>query len=194
MALDVHGEARVSDYQVFMHLFGTMADPKVTLTSTPPLSQPDIITLLSMGFTQRDTQRGSGTQGLATAAAAQALFAASGLPEQVRRFLPRGGPVQDLSVRITSVYSELTGQVEPRVEFESWAWHEKLRLRFQTPLAGARGQRAQVELRLGDHTALQYQFDTDSQGAMASQADQSSRLRWAGDHGLDLKLRWEWTE
>jgi translocation and assembly module TamB len=194
MALDVHGEARVSDYQVFMHLFGTMIDPKVTLTSTPPLSQPDIITLLSMGFTQRDTQRGSGTQGLATAAAAQALFAASGLPEQVRRFLPRGGPVQDLSVRITSVYSEQTGQVEPRVEFESWALHEKLRLRFQTPLAGARGQRAQVELRLGDHTALQYQFDTDSQAAMASQADQSSRLRWAGDHGLDLKLRWEWTE
>lgn len=183
MALDVHGEARVTDYQVFMHLFGTMADPQVTLTSTPPLSQPDIITLLSMGFTRRDTPLASGTQGLATAAAAQALFAASGLDEQVRRFLPRGGPLRDVSMRITSVYSERTGQVEPRAEFESWAWRDRLRLRFQAPLAGARGQRAQAELRLGEHTAVQYQFDTDNPDAPMP-----------GDHGVDLKLRWEWTE
>jgi translocation and assembly module TamB len=183
MALDVHGEARVTDYQVFMHLFGTMTDPQVTLTSTPPLSQPDIITLLSMGFTRRDTPQGRGTQGLATVAAAQALFAASGLDEQVRRFLPRGGPLRDISVRITSVYSEVSRQVEPRAEFESWAWRDRLRLRFQAPLSGPRGQRAQAELRLGEHTAVQYQFDTDNPDAPL-----------AGDHGVDLKLRWEWTE
>ncbi len=181
MGLDVHGEARVTDYQVFMHLFGTMSDPQVTLTSTPPLSQPDIITLLSMGFTRRDTPLGKGTQGLATAAAAQALFAASGLDEQVRRFLPRGGPLRDMSVRITSVYSEANRQVEPRAEFESRVWRDRLRLRFQAPLSGSGGQRAQAELRLGDHTALQYQFDRE-------------RPDEAGDHGLDLKLRWEWTE
>ncbi|HET9551385.1 MAG TPA: translocation/assembly module TamB [Anaeromyxobacteraceae bacterium] len=182
MALDVHGESRVSDYQVFMHLFGSMADPQVTLTSAPPLSQPDIITLLSMGFTRRDAPLGAGTQGLATAAAAQALFSASGLDEQVRRFLPSGGPLRDMSVRITSVYSEQTGLVEPRAEFESWVVKDRLRLRYQAPLSGARGQRAQAELRLGDHTALQYQWDTDNREAVV------------GDHGLDLKLRWEWTE
>jgi translocation and assembly module TamB len=182
MALDVHGESRVSDYQVFMHLFGSMADPQVTLTSAPPLSQPDIITLLSMGFTRHDAPLGAGTQGLATAAAAQALFSASGLDEQVRRFLPSGGPLRDMSVRITSVYSEQTGLVEPRAEFESWVVKDRLRLRYQAPLSGARGQRAQAELRLGDHTALQYQWDTDNRDAIV------------GDHGLDLKLRWEWTE
>ena len=182
MALDVHGEARVADYQVFLHLFGTMSDPLATLTSSPPLSQPDIITLLSVGFTRRDTPTGSATTGLATAAAAQALFAASGLDEQVRRFLPRGGPLRDISVRITSVYSEVNQQVEPRAEFESWAWQDRLRLRYQAPLAGARGQRAQAELRLGDHTAVQYQYDTDNPNV------------GGGDHGMDLKLRWEWTE
>ena len=182
LALDVHGESRVTDYQVFMHLFGPIADPQLTLTSTPPLSQPDLITLLSMGFTRRDAPQAAGQQGLATAAAAQALFAASGLDEQVRRFLPRGGPLRDVSVRITSVYSEVSGLVEPRAEFESWVVKDRLRLRFQAPLSGARGQRAQAELRLGDHTALQYQFDTDNPDALS------------GDHGLDLKLRWEWTE
>jgi translocation and assembly module TamB len=84
--------------------------------------------------------------------------------------------------------------VEPRAEFESWAWRDRLRLRFQAPLSGARGQRAQAELRLGDHTALQYQFDTDNPDAVGGDQGRDTKLRWAGDHGLDLKLRWEWTE
>ncbi len=186
MALDVHGESRVADYQVFMHLFGSMEAPQVTLTSAPPLAQQDIITLLSVGFTRRDAPTATGTQALGTAALAQALFSASGLDEQVRRFLPRGGPLRDMSVRITSVYNEQSSQVEPRAEFESWVLKDRLRLRYQAPLSGARGQRAQAELRLGQHAALQYQWDSDSAAVL--------NAALAGDHGVDLKLRWEWTE
>lgn len=182
IALDVHGESQVRDYQIFMHLFGPLADPRLTLTSAPALSQPDIITLLSLGFTRRDAVAGGGVGGVATAAAAQALVSASGLDEQVRRFLPRGGPMRDLSVRITSVPSEASGQVETRAEFESWLLRDRLRLRFQAPLAGARGQRAQAEVRLGEHTAVQYQWDNDSPDVPT------------GDHGVDLKLRWEWDD
>jgi translocation and assembly module TamB len=182
MNLDVHGQAQVRDYEVFMHLFGPFADPQLALTSTPALSQPDIVTLLSLGFTTREAVAGTGVQGAATAAAAQALMSASGLDEQVRRFLPRGGAIRDASVRITSAYSEGSGQVEPRAEFESWLWRDKLRLRYQAPLSGARGQRAQAEFRLGRHTALQYQWDNDNPDVPA------------GDHGIDLKLRWEWTD
>ena len=73
-----------------MHASGPLSDPQLTLTSTPPLSQPDIITLLSLGFTRRDATAGTGVEGgVATTAAAQALFSASGLDEQVKRFLPR---------------------------------------------------------------------------------------------------------
>jgi translocation and assembly module TamB len=182
IALDVHGESRVRDYQIFMHAFGPLADPQLTLTSVPALSQPDIVTLLSLGFTRRDTAAGAGVQGVATAAAAQALFSASGLDEQVKRFLPRGNVLRDFSVRITSEWSELSGQVEPRAEFESWFLRDRLRLRYQAPLSGARGQKAQAELRLGGHTAIQYQWDNDNPDVEA------------GDHGVDLKLRWEWTD
>lgn len=182
IALDVHGRSQVRDYDVMMHVFGSLASPEVSLTSVPSLPQPDIVTLLSLGFTRRDAAAGTGVSGVATAAAAQALFSASGLDEQVRRFLPRGGPIRDLSMRITSAYSEETGQVEPRAEFESWLWRDRLRLRFQSPLGGARGRKAQAELRLGDHTAVQYQWDNDN-------PDVST-----GDHGLDLKLRWEWND
>ena len=182
LALDVHGESQVRDYQVFMHVFGPMSDPQLTLTSAPALAQPDIITLLSLGFTRRDAAAGVGVGGVATAAAAQALFSASGLDDQVKRFLPRSGVMRDLSVRITSAYSEGSGQVEPRAEFESWFLRDKLRLRYQAPLAGARGQKAQAELRLGGHTAVQYQWDNDNPDVAT------------GDHGVDLKLRWEWTD
>lgn len=182
IALDVHGEAQVRDYQVFLHAFGPLSDPQLTLTSAPTLSQPDIITLLSLGFTRRDASAGGSVEGMATAAAAQAIFSASGLDEQVRRFVPRGEVVRDLSVRITSEWSENTGQVEPRAEFESLLLKDRLRLRYQAPLSGARGQKAQAELRLGAHTALQYQWDNDNPDVQT------------GDHGVDLKLRWEWTD
>jgi translocation and assembly module TamB len=185
IALDVHGESQVRDYQVLMHVVGSLARPDVTLTSQPSLPQPDIITLLSLGFTRRDAAAGASVQGVATAAAAQALFSASGLDDQVRRFLPRGGPVRDLSMRITSAYSEESGQVEPRAEFESWLLRDRLRLRFQAPLGGAKGRKAQAELRLGEHTALQYQWDNDNPDVATT---------WGGDHGVDLKLRWEWTD
>jgi translocation and assembly module TamB len=182
IAIDVHGQSQVRDYQIFMHAFGALADPRLTLTSTPALSQPDIVTLLSLGFTRRDTGANTGVQGAATAAAAQALFSASGLDEQVRRFLPRSQMVRDLSVRITSEWSEVTGQVEPRAEFESYLLDNRLRLRYQAPISGGRGQKAQAEVKLGRTASFQYQYDNDNPDVAT------------GDHGLDLKLRWEWND
>ena len=183
VSLDVHGEAQVNDYQIMAHLFGPFEDPTLQLTSQPVLSQRDIVTLLSLGYTTRDTAAAGGTSGVATAAAAQALFSASGLDDQVKRFVPRGRFVRDFSVRITSAYSEASGQVEPRAEFESKLLEDRFRLRYQAPLANSRGQRAQAEMRLSPHTSIQYQWDNES-------PDVSS----GGDHGVDLKLRWEWTE
>jgi translocation and assembly module TamB len=181
-SLDVNGEARVREYQVFLHAFGTLAEPQVKLTSLPDLPEQDIVTLLSLGFTRRDSGAQGGVSGVATATAAQALLSASGLDEQLRRFLPAGGPIRDLSMRIVTGYSEETGQVEPRAEFESWLLRDRLRLRFQTPLGTGRGRKAQAEVRLGDHMALQYQWDDENLDVPA------------GDHGLDLKLRWDWTD
>jgi translocation and assembly module TamB len=182
MALDVHGESQVRDYQVFLHVFGSLAEPHLKLTSLPDLPEQDIVTLLSLGFTRRDAGAQAGVSGVATATAAQALLSATGLDEQVRRFLPRGGPIRDLSMRIVTGYSEETGQVEPRAEFESWLLRDRLRLRFQTPLGSGRGRKAQAEVRLGEHTAVQYQWDNESLDVPT------------GDHGIDLKLRWEWTD
>jgi translocation and assembly module TamB len=182
--LDVTGDAQVRDYVVHMHLFNSLDDPRLQLTSDPALSEQDIVTLLSLGFTRREVAAGdTAVTGAATAAAAQALFAASGLDEQVKRFLPPGGVVRDIDLRFTSGWSEATGQVEPRAEVESWLLKDRLRLRFQSPLSGARGQKVQAEMRLGGNTSLQYQWDNEN-----------AEVQSSGDHGIDLKLRWEWDD
>jgi translocation and assembly module TamB len=182
MRLDVNGDTRLRDYQIAMHLFGYYPEPTVQLTSQPALSQEDIVTLLSLGFTTRDASAAASVSGAATAAAAQAIYSASGLDEQVRRFVP-GGALRDFSVRMTTSYSEALGQVEPRAELESRVLDDRLRLRYQAPLTGARGQRAQAEVRLTPRTSLQYQWDNDTPGVGVG-----------GDHGVDLKLRWEWND
>ncbi len=182
-ALDVFGEATVRDFQVALHLTGTMDAPQLTLTSTPSLSQQDIVTLLSLGYTSRDASSGPKIGAAATAAATQALFTVSGLDQQIARFLPKSGLVQDFAVRVTSVYSPTSMQIEPRLEFETKALDRRLRLRFLTPVGGGVGQRAQVEYRFNERASVQGQWDTDNPDSVTG-----------SDLGLDLKLRWEWVD
>ncbi len=183
MVLDVTGEAALKDYRVFLHVYGDFDDLKLQLTSTPALSQQDIITLLSLGYTSRDASLGSNLGVAAGTAAAQALFSVSGLEQQLRRFVPQGGFLQDVNVRLTSAYSKTSLTVEPRWEFETKAMEGKLRVRYQAPLANqTRGQKAQVEYRLGDRAGVQLQWDNDN-------TDVSG-----GDLGADFKLRWEWND
>lgn len=49
--LDVRGESRVGEYDVTMHVYGDASDPKTRFTSSPPLSEADIVTLLGTGLT-----------------------------------------------------------------------------------------------------------------------------------------------
>ncbi len=184
--LDVHGEAQVRDYQIFMHYFGPFEDPQLQLSSVPALTQEDIVTLLSVGFTSRDSAVAAGVGGAAYAALGQALFSASGFEDQVKRFLPRGGPLKDFNVRITSAYSEGAGQVVPKAEFESkWSPAKlDLRLRYQAPISGVsqgKGQRAQVEWKMSGRSSLQLQVDNDNPDVSV-------------DAGLDFRFRLEWND
>jgi translocation and assembly module TamB len=183
MVMDVTGEAALKDYRVLLHLYGDLDDLRLQLSSTPVLSQQDIITLLSLGYTSRDATVGSNLGAAAGAAAAQALFTVSGLEQQLRRFAPQTGVFQDVNVRLTSAYSKTSLTVEPRWEFETKALDGKLRVRYQAPLSSqGGGQKAQVEYRLGDRASIQAQWDNDS-------TDVSG-----GDLGADFKLRWEWND
>lgn len=67
--LDVRGESRVGEYDVTMYVYGDASDPKTRFTSSPPLSEADIITLLGTGI----TLNGDSSQ-LASQVATRAIF------------------------------------------------------------------------------------------------------------------------
>lgn len=49
--LDVRGESNVGSTDITLYVYGNIADPKTRFTSTPPLSEADIVTLLGTGMT-----------------------------------------------------------------------------------------------------------------------------------------------
>ncbi|MBE2283875.1 MAG: translocation/assembly module TamB domain-containing protein [Prosthecobacter sp.] len=67
--LDVRGESRVGMYDITMYAYGNAPMPKTRFTSSPPLSEADIVTLLSTGM----TFSGDSSQ-VASEAATRALF------------------------------------------------------------------------------------------------------------------------
>jgi len=49
--LDVRGESRVGSNDITLYVYGDATNPKTRFTSTPPLSEADIVTLLGTGMT-----------------------------------------------------------------------------------------------------------------------------------------------
>ncbi len=173
-SFDVHAEADIRDYRVYVHIFGTPEEPEVHLSSEPELSETDLFTLITLGITRRDAEgideRGSGLAGL------DALLSMSGLDARVRRFIPENPILPEW--RLTTGYSKTTGQVEPRVAFEWRFLDERLRLRHSQPI-GVEGQRTQAEYRITDTVSAQAEWDTED------------ALTPFGNLGMDLKLRWD---
>ena len=49
--LDVRGESQVGSNEITLYVYGDASNPKTRFTSTPPLSEADIVTLLGTGMT-----------------------------------------------------------------------------------------------------------------------------------------------
>ncbi|HCN76016.1 MAG TPA: hypothetical protein DIT13_02330, partial [Verrucomicrobiales bacterium] len=49
--LDIRGESRVGSNDITLFVYGHSTDPRTRFTSSPPMSEPDIVTLLATGTT-----------------------------------------------------------------------------------------------------------------------------------------------
>jgi len=67
--LDIRGESRVGSNEITLYIYGDSTNPKTRFTSNPPMSEPDIVTLLSTG-----TTLGGDASDLAAEAASRAAF------------------------------------------------------------------------------------------------------------------------
>lgn len=160
-AFDVRADASVRDYLVRVAASGTAQQPRLLLSSDPSLPYADIVTLLTLGVTGRDLERTDGSSGFALLLDAAYNAGFLGLNDQVKRLLPENDILRDASFRVTSAYSELTGNVEPIAQFESKVLTDDIRLKGQTSLLGSRGSRAQIEYRIGEGLSVQGQVDSN---------------------------------
>jgi translocation and assembly module TamB len=53
--LDLRGESRIAGYDVFAHVEGPFDDPKIELSSSPPLGSTDLMMLVTTGRVPRDS-------------------------------------------------------------------------------------------------------------------------------------------
>ncbi|TDU70675.1 autotransporter translocation and assembly factor TamB [Prosthecobacter fusiformis] len=67
--LDIRGESRMGSYDITLYIYGDSTNPKTRFTSSPPMSESDIVTMLATGT----TLDGSASE-LASEAATRAAF------------------------------------------------------------------------------------------------------------------------
>jgi translocation and assembly module TamB len=172
---DLSAQSQVREYLVSVKAFGRLDDPRVALSSEPGLPETDILSLLTLGVTSRERLTGQSGAGLA----AEALLSASGLDQQVQRFLSSNVGLKDQQVRLTTSYNEVTGTVEPAVTWESKVVSDNLKVGITQPVTG-RGTKAQAEYRFDQRVSARAQWDNQNQNTSV------------GNPGIDLRFRFEW--
>ena len=174
-----HADARVREYDIHVTASGTPQQPRVLLSSEPSLPEADIVTLLTLGVVARDFDR-TGTQSL-TGLALDAAYNASGINEQIRTLLPENEILKDATFRVSSAYSEVSGNIEPMAQFETRFLVDGLKLRAQTSLLGGRNRQAQAAYQIDEVFGAQLQWDSEKPSAPSF-----------GDIGVDATARKEW--
>jgi autotransporter translocation and assembly factor TamB len=165
--LDFTAEGKVRDYTIQILVQGNINDLKVIMTSSPPLSELDIASLLSVGLTSKEF--------VATGVGAPAYEAASILSREVE------GRYKDYigfdRFHIDPYYSKATGTTEPKLTVGKDISDDVLVI-YSRSLSGTGEQEAQVEYKLYRNLSL-------LGGWSSFGASQS------GDLGADIKYRFE---
>lgn len=193
--LDVEAETRVHDYDVTAHLSGPAQTPAIQLTSTPELSEIDIVSLLTFGFTQYEVRDAGGSAGVA---GLEVVSAYTGLDKELRRVLPeavrRSNVLALDELKLTSQFSLRAGASVPAVALgmevnPGLQAIDGSRLRLQSTLVDATGggteQKVEWEKRFDNNVRLRLVWNSEDDGSCPSCANQ-----W-GDLGGDLWYRWE---
>lgn len=164
---DFTAEGKVREYIIQILAQGNIKDFKVTMNSTPPLSDIDIASLLSFGFTTKEIQeRGGG---------APAYGAASILTREVEdKFKDYVGFDR---FHIDPYYSKVTGTTEPKLTVGK-ELSEDASVLYSKGLSGTGEQEVQMEYRLFRNFSLMGGWS--SFGASRE-----------GDLGADMKFRFE---
>lgn len=170
---------RISDvtapsWRIQLRAYGNMDGFRLDASSTPAMSQQDIMLLLMIGMTSAEAQRLSASD-LGTTAI-EALSALSGVEGRVSDML---GVIDD--VTLTTVYHPGTLRPEPQVTIGKRI-SDRIRITASTGLTSeTRDVRTAVELRVNDQTRIQGVYDNINRESSSS----------FGNVGVDVRYHLE---
>ena len=165
------GSATGGRWRIGMHAYGDIEAPEVKFTSDPPLSQEDIVLLLSVGQTRAELDRNlSGA--LAQTVGFEALNAVTGLDQALRQTVP----IID-EFRVGSQYSSRTGRPEPSVTLGKRI-SDDVRATITTGLSEDREVRSNIEWRLKGGVSVQGSYDNVNDVSSSILGNVGAGLRW----------------
>jgi translocation and assembly module TamB len=162
------------NWRLSLRAHGNIDGFRLDATSTPELTQQDIMLLLTIGMTTNEAQQleaqDIGTVGL------EAISAISGVEGEVSGAL---GVIDD--IELTTIYHPVTNRPEPQVTIGKRI-SDRIRVTASTGLsADTRAIQARAEWRVSGQTRLQAVYDNINRESSSS----------FGNIGLDLRWRLE---
>jgi translocation and assembly module TamB len=162
-------------WRITLHAYGDADNLRLEMTSDPPLSQEDIVLLLTIGMTRAEVDQLQASS-LGASAALEALATVSGADKAVKQAIPI---IDDF--RFGSAYSPRSGKTEPQVTVGK-RLTENVRASVSSGLTSDsdREVRSNVEWRLNQRLSVRGSYDNIN--------DVSSTV---GNVGVDLRWRLE---
>jgi translocation and assembly module TamB len=158
-------------WRITLHAYGDADHLRLDMTSDPPLSQEDIVLLLTIGMTRAEVdqlQAGS----LGASAALEALATVSGADRAVKAAFP---VIDDF--RFGSAYSPQTGRTEPQVIVGKHLT-DNIRASVATSVGEDEELRANVEWRLNQRLGVQAAYDNINDVSSSVVGNVGVDLRW----------------
>jgi translocation and assembly module TamB len=158
-------------WRISLHAYGDTENLRFEMTSDPPLSQEDIVLLITIGMTRAEIdqlQAGS----LGTSLALEALATVSGADRAVKTAIP---VIDDF--RFGSAYSTVTGRTEPQV-IVGKRLTDNLRANVATTLAEDREIRSNIEWRLNRRVSVQGSYDNINDISSSAIGNVGVDFRW----------------
>jgi translocation and assembly module TamB len=158
-------------WRITLQARGEADNLQVTLTSDPPLSQEDIVLLLTIGMTRAEIDRGA-TAALGETVGLEALSALTGADKAVKTIVPL---IDEF--RFGTGYSSKTARTEPTVTVGKRVT-DSVRASVTTGVSEDREVRANLEWRLNRHISVQGSYDNLNDVSSSPLGNVGVDFRW----------------
>ncbi|HRO67586.1 MAG TPA: translocation/assembly module TamB domain-containing protein, partial [Pseudobdellovibrionaceae bacterium] len=184
--LYMSAQTRVNEYDVSILIQGAAKNPLITMTSTPPLPEQEIVSLLALGITSGQTQQTSQTE---RQAQQQLGYEALGLGLSQTGLQKGVQSTIGLDVRITSTYDSMRNISVPKLSFTR-TLTDRLDAVYLRPVnSDSNAQEFRLQYQLNSNVSAIGSYEQrDSQDGVASR--ESSQKR-ESIFGLDLEFKRE---